>query len=819
MMLYDVDSGSIPTRYDHRIAANFDPSLPTIDGPDYIIAMPPPNVTGVLHIGHALVNTAQDALLRYHAVRGRNPVWLVGADHSGISGQLMLEKHLLARGITNATVGQKRAEMQIWKQDKIDTFVRQSHQMFLSADWSKGRFTLDPVFVDCVLETFVRLHKAGYIYRAKRLVYWDIALQTALSDLEVEMIEEQGMMYEIFYPGVDCDGITVATTRPETLFGDTAVAVHPDDPRYAHLIGKRVKVPLVDRAVPIVASTEILIDKGLGALKVTPAHGYVDHDIATQYNLEVLEVIDPQGRLMSGEFAGQDRELVKRLVIERLSALGLLSNSYSIMHSVPRGSRSHSKLEVLPTTQWFCRMDDLAAKALASLGQLQIHPESHRKMLVRWLEGIQPWCLSRQLWWGHRIPAWYDHTGKVYVCKTEAEAVQQAGTTNLKQDPDVLDTWFSSALWTIAGVPPTYQATDTLVTGNDILNAWVARMIMIGLFCDQALPFKQVVLLGLIKDKRGRKMSKTIGNVIDPISVVEKHGADALRLALLRDASPDKHEIRFAEEEVKTQCTFLTKIWNCIRLYLARSEIDVATGSTKSIEWDQHWLYQLSQINKSYHDAWDEFRFDVAYHELYVGIWDRFANCYLEGAKGMWGSSARETVRISLHLFLQMLYPFAPGFATCAAGYLGVKIFEKVELPVARSSPVMNGCVMLADRLRYIAKMLNVDRFQVCWNEADCTTLLSLLTRCKIVSCASVSDGWYMVVDDSMCAVYLEVKGVDRKKLEAVIAGIRVVLERLMRLKASHNEQTAPAVVQKTSNEMLRAEADLRLLEGLSEVC
>lgn len=823
----------IPPRYDPKqVAQAFNPQINLPTNKSYIIPIPPPNITGALHIGHALVMSAQDALLRYQAINGYQPVWLVGSDHSGISGQLMLEKALIAKGITNATLEQKQQEMEVWKAEKQEWFAEQSQKMFLLADWDKGRFTLDEAFAQCVTDVFVQLFDAGYIHRGKRLVYWDIQLQTAISDLEVEMIETEGEMHEIFYPGVDCEGITVATTRPETLFGDVAVAIHPDDTRYKHLIGKKVTLPLTSRHIPIIADKRCIQDKGTGAVKITPAHDHSDYAIGKDHELERIEVINQQGQMTLSELIhgihktnilkelnGQDRAIARKLTIEKLDLLGLLKKTEQISHSVPYGSRSQSRLEALLTTQWFCDMGKLAQNALAHLDKIEIYPKSQQKMMVRWLENIEPWCLSRQLWWGHRIPAWYDDDGNIFVGRTQQEAEQQAGTTELQQDCDVLDTWFSSALWTFAGVSEQHQPADTIITGHDILNAWISRMITLTLFYkeknapnkdpSQAIPFKKVVLLGLIKDKQGRKMSKTIGNVINPLTLIEKHGADALRLALLRDALPEKHEIRFSEHLVAAQNPFLTKIWNCIRLYLSRQNTTNPTTNPNNpitSAWNAHWLHELSSIRARYDFAWKEFRFADTYQEVYSGIWDKFANCYLEGAKKIWDTECNATVNISLKVFIQMLYPLAPGFASYAAQHLSMDIFE--EIPISRGAyhQTMAEHINIAEKLRWFAKVVQLREFSI---EGFDIPLLTGLTGLTLLR----NQEWHSIFGPVRAHITVD----NIPNIQKVLEKLRIKQEKLQQDQNQHNTRTPKAVIEKSKKETSEVQEQTELLNNLTK--
>lgn len=796
----------IDKRFDFRqIDVNFKHNLPT-GHLTYTTILPPPNLTGALHIGHALVFSVQDAILRYQAGLGHNTKWFAGTDHSGISGQLMFTKHLEQHNILPKSQAERDKLMSEWVCEKQDTIRSQADRMQLCMDWSDARFTLSDSFSNWVTQIFVKLFSAGYITRGTRLVYWDPKFQTALSDLEVDMIETQGTMHYIHYLGVDCEGITVATTRPETLFGDVAVAVHPDDTRYAHLIGRHVLVPIVGREVPIVGDTRCKQDKGTGAVKITPAHDFLDYAIGKDHNLESIQVIDKNCQMINCALEGQDRFVARSNTVNILRELGQLVREESITHTTPHGNRGGALLEVLPTAQWFCEMRELADCALQQLDQITIHPESQRKVLVSWLEHIEPWCISRQLWWGHRIPVWYDAHNRPFAAANKADAMQLArahygndATIELTQDPDVLDTWFSSALWSFAIGEYHNQPIvhDILTTGRDILNGWVARMIMLSIFHNGEVPFKTVLLTGLVRDGKGQKMSKTLGNVIDPADMIEKHGADATRLWLLSEVLPEKANICVSESTIELQSHLLTKLWNCVRYCLSKS-LTTTTNLRVQHPWNQYWIHRVQQIKQSVARDWAEYRIASLYQTIYHGLWDEFANCYLEGAKAIWNAETSYVASGLLREFLTMLHPLAPGITT--------ELLQHVPcntLPDVAYSGNVQDWIATAEIIRSFATLTKIQDFVVQGSQEVSIEVLCAITNCKLVA-YSDTEGLVRLIDTPVGSIYINQSAVNQAS-----AGILAKLDRItesisrnQKTQESFNAGTPQHVVAKKTGEL-----------------
>jgi valyl-tRNA synthetase len=555
--------------------------------PAFTLMIPPPNVTGKLHMGHALQSTLQDLLTRWKRMQGFNALWLPGTDHAGIATQLMVERALAAEGTSREELGRERflERMWEWKEQYQDNIRRQLMQLGASCDWSRERFTLDEGLNRAVREACVRLHAEGAINRGEYMVNWSPVLGTAISDLEVESKTVHGHLWHVAYPVEGSDErVVVATTRPETMLGDTAVAMHPDDERYRHLLGKAAVLPLVGRRLPFVADPAVDREFGTGLVKITPYHDPADFELAGRHGLPGIHVIDRRGRMTAeaGEgFAGLDRFEARERVVERLREGGWLVKVDDHVHNVGHSQRSDEPIEPLVSTQWFCDVSGMAERALEAArgGRLALVPEMWLKTWEHWLETIRPWCISRQLWWGHQIPAWYDTEGRCFVAHDLEEAARQAGVpaAELTQDPDVLDTWFSSALWPFStlGWPErtadldTFYPTDVLVTGHDILFFWVARMVMAGLHFTGEVPFHTVHLTGLVRDAEGVKMSKTKGNVLDPADLVAEYGADALRFTLAILDAPGR-DIPLDPERMAGYRAFGNKIWNATRFALSR---------------------------------------------------------------------------------------------------------------------------------------------------------------------------------------------------------------------------------------------------------
>ncbi len=635
----------------------------------FSIVIPPPNVTGSLHIGHALNNTLQDVLIRFERLRGKAALWLPGTDHAGIATQMVVERQLAAAGnVGRRDMGREAFVQRIWewKAESGGTIVNQLRRLGASCDWSRERFTLDEGLSRAVLKVFVTLHKQGLIYRDKRLVNWDPHFQTAISDLEVEQKEVEGAYYHLAYPladgvsydhpvtdeeGVETterrDYIVVATTRPETMLGDAAVAVHPEDPRYQSLIGKFVILPITGRRIPIIADDYADKDKGSGAVKITPAHDFNDFQVGKRHDLPLINVMDVHAAMagdIPAEFIGMDRFKARKAIVERAEAEGWLKAIEKTRHAVPHGDRSGVVIEPYLTDQWYVNAAELAKDALAAVedGRTVFEPKNWEKTYFEWLRNIEPWCISRQLWWGHRIPAWYDADGNVYVAETEAEAVAQAGGKPLTQDEDVLDTWFSSALWPFStlGWPDQtpdlerFYPTHTLVTGFDIIFFWVARMMMMGLHFTGKAPFQRVFINALVRDEKGQKMSKSKGNVMDPLVLIDEYGADALRFTLTA-MSGQGRDIKLSKQRIEGYRNFGTKLWNASRFCQMNEcalipDFDPASASLTLSRWIRG---EVARTKQAVTTALEACAFDDAANALYRFIWNVFCDWYLELAK------------------------------------------------------------------------------------------------------------------------------------------------------------------------------------------
>src|SRR5580765_4299019 len=572
---------------------NKDPNAPV-----FTIVIPPPNVTGSLHLGHALQHTMMDVLTRHKRMLGFRTLWLPGMDHAGISTQLMVTRRLKKEGLTRHDLGREKFVERVWqwKQEYGGQILNQLRREGASVDWTRFRFTMDEDLSRAVREAFVRLYEEGMIYRGNRIVNWCPNDQTVLSDLEVLRESQKGKLYYLRYPFVEGEGgVTVATTRPETMLGDTAVAVHPDDERYQNLIGRHVILPLVNREIPLIGDDYVESEFGTGAVKITPAHDPNDYEMGLRHNLEQVQVIDQFGRMTEAagaDFTGLDRYKARELVLEKLEALGLLEKVIDYEIAISKCERCKTVLEPLISTQWFCRMNQLRDLALAKIREdrkPQFVPQvPYEKVYSDWLENLRDWTISRQLWWGHQIPAWYTESGEVIVARTLEEAAEQAGTSELTQDQDVLDTWFSSALWPFStlGWPAetedlnTFYPTSVLVTARDIIFLWVSRMVMTGLKFMDKEPFADVYVTGTVLDKHGQRMSKTKQNGVDPLEVFDKYGVDATRLMLASIGSTDT---RWNEKQIESYRNFANKIWNAARFCLMNADVaESGAGATGS---------------------------------------------------------------------------------------------------------------------------------------------------------------------------------------------------------------------------------------------
>lgn len=674
----------------------FAPELPSSRSP-FVILIPPPNVTGKLHIGHALQFTLQDLVTRWRRMQGFNALWLPGTDHAGIATQVMVERELAREGVSRHQLGRQAflERMWAWKAQYSDNISRQAKALGASCDWSRERFTLDPMLSKAVRHAFVTLHEQDLIYRAYRLINWCPRCHTALSDLEVVHKEIDGGLWDFAYPLADGGEIVVSTTRPETMLGDTAIAVHPEDDRYRHLIGRRVRHPLLGRTFPVVGDP-VLVDPafGTGAVKVTPAHDPNDFATGERHGLERINILDEQGRINQhgGAFAGLDRFDARKAVLQALGDQGLRRGEKTHRHAVGHCQRCDTVLEPFLSLQWFVKAETLARPALEAVrsGEVALIPDFWVATYENWLENILDWCISRQLWWGHRIPAFYCEAGHTTVSEEDPAACPECGGP-VRQDEDVLDTWFSSALWPLStlGWPErsddlaAFYPTSLLITGFDILFFWVARMIMMGCHFTGKAPFAQVHLTGLVRDARGQKMSKTRGNVMDPLDLVRQYGADAVRFTLAALASPGR-DLPLDIQRMEGYRAFGTKLWNASRLvqmHLKGDEQDLAALDPGDLALPERWLLaELEATVAAVNRAWEQYRFDEGCRQLYQFVWNGFCDWYLEMSKpvlqdgdrdGRQAVAVRSVARGVLLEVLKLLHPVMPFITEEIAAHLG----------------------------------------------------------------------------------------------------------------------------------------------------
>ena len=699
---------------------------PAGDGAPYCIAIPPPNVTGRLHMGHAFQDTVMDLLIRYHRMRGHCTLWQVGTDHAGIATQMVVERQLAAAGKQRQEIGREAFEAEVWrwKARSGGDITAQLRRLGASTDWHRERFTMDETLSHAVREVFVRLYEEGLIYRGTRLVNWDPKLLTAISDLEVVSEEETGHLWHFRYPLVDGSGhLEVATTRPETMLGDSAVAVHPDDARYRHLIGQRVQLPLAQREIPIIADAYVDPEFGTGCVKITPAHDFNDYEVGLRHDLPQINIFTPDARINDAapqRFRGLDRFEARQRVVAELESSGLLGNVVDHKLMVPRGDRTGEVIEPYLTDQWYVRIAPLAEPAIAAVerGDIQFVPQNWERTYFEWMRNIQDWCISRQLWWGHRIPAWYDAAGNVYVARDETEVRSRYGldaALPLSQDEDVLDTWFSSALWPFStqGWPERtadlerFYPTDVLVTGFDIIFFWVARMIMMGLKFTGDVPFRQVYIHGLVRDQAGQKMSKSKGNILDPLDLIDGigleelvqkrteglmqpemapaietqtrrdypqgipgFGTDALRFTFASLATQGR-DVRFDLARIEGYRNFCTKLWNAARFVLMNCEGQAcAPGDAGELGAAERWIRgELGRTAAQIARAIEDYRFDFVAQSLYQFVWDRYCDWYIELAKitlndadtpASRQAAVRHTLVTVLEATLRMAHPVIP---------------------------------------------------------------------------------------------------------------------------------------------------------------
>ncbi|MGP0172444.1 valine--tRNA ligase [Pseudomonas sp. NCHU5208] len=718
-------------------------------GEPYTIMIPPPNVTGSLHMGHGFNNAIMDALIRFRRMQGRNTLWQPGTDHAGIATQMVVERQLAAQGIGRHDLGREKFLEKVWewKNQSGGTITRQIRRLGSSVDWSRERFTMDDGLSEAVKEAFVRLHDDGLIYRGKRLVNWDTKFHTAISDLEVENHDEKGSLWNLRYPLADGkktaegnDYLIVATTRPETMLGDSAVAVHPEDERYKALIGSYVELPLVGRRIPIIADDYCDPEFGTGCVKITPAHDFNDYEVGKRHNLPLINIFDKNAAVLAtaqvfnldgsvneqieanipAQFAGLDRFEARKQIVAAFEAAGLLEKIEDHALKVPKGDRSGTVIEPWLTDQWYVSTKPLAEKAIAVVesGEIQFVPKQYENMYFSWMRDIQDWCISRQLWWGHRIPAWYDEAGNVYVGRDEAEvrAKHNLGDAVLRQDEDVLDTWFSSGLWTFStlGWPQqtdflkTFHPTDVLVTGFDIIFFWVARMIMLSTHLTGQIPFKTVYVHGLVRDGQGQKMSKSKGNVLDPLDIVDgitldellekrtsgmmqpklaekiakqtkaefpegiaSYGTDALRFTFCSLATTGR-DVKFDMGRVEGYRNFCNKLWNAANFVIENTDGQDTGVNGEEVELSSVDRWIISQLQRTEAEVTrqlDAFRFDLATQALYEFVWDQYCAWYLELVKPvLWDENApierqrgtRRTLVRVLEVILRLAHPFMP---------------------------------------------------------------------------------------------------------------------------------------------------------------
>ncbi len=660
----------------------------------FVIVIPPPNVTGGLHLGHPLFVATEDLMIRYHRMKGEPTLWVPGTDHAGIATQLQVEKQLAKEGLTRTQLGREAFEKRMWqwKEQYGGQITHQIRRIGASCDWDRERFTLDEGLSRAVREAFVRLYEKGLIYRGPRMINWSPGLKTAVSDLEVEYSEEMGTLYYFKYPLADGsdDFIPVATTRPETILGDTAVAVHPEDPRYQRFVGKMVRVPVLGRDIPVVADEYVEREFGTGALKITPGHDPHDYEIGERHQLALINIMNPDATLNenAGPYQGMDRYAARKALWEEMRALGLVIKEEPYMMSVPRSQRGGEIVEPLVSTQWFVRMETLAqnAKAAVEAGEVTFVPDRFIKVFHNWMDNIQDWCISRQLWWGHRIPVWYcQDCGEVIVARETPERCPKCGSARLEQDPDVLDTWFSSGLWPFSSLgwpekTPDYEyfyPTSVLETGYDILFFWVARMIMDGVEFTGKAPFHTVYLHGIIRDEKGQKMSKTKNNAIDPLEVMDVMGTDALRFTLLVGSTPG-NDMNISVKKVEANRNFANKVWNIGRFVI--SAVDRA-GQKPLAEpvWTlpDSWIWaRLKQVVNSVNNLFENYQFGEAGKQVYEFFWSEFADWYLEASKRQLSEggdraffTAYGLARV-LDIMLRLLHPFTPFVTEALWGYL-----------------------------------------------------------------------------------------------------------------------------------------------------
>ena len=673
--------------YDEWLDQGYFKSSPNPDKKPFCIVLPPPNITGQLHMGHALDNTMQDILIRYKRMQGYNALWIPGTDHAAISTEVKVTNQLKDEGIDKKELGREKFLERTWqwKEEYGGTITSQLKKMGVSCDWDRERFTMDEGCSEAVEKVFLNLHKKGFIYRGSRIINWCPVCKTSLSDAEVEHEEQDGFFWHIKYPIVGTDRfLEIATTRPETLLGDTAIAVHPDDERYKDIVGKMCKLPLTDREIPIVADYYVDKEFGTGAVKITPAHDPNDFEVGKRHNLPELNIMNDDATInekYGGKYAGMDRYEARKAMVEDLKEQGYLVKVVPHSHNVGTHDRCHTTVEPMIKQQWFVKMEELAKPAIEAIknGDLKFVPERFDKIYLHWLENIRDWCISRQIWWGHRIPAYYcQDCGEVVVASEAPEKCLHCGCTHFKQDEDTLDTWFSSALWPFStlGWPHEtedldyFYPTNVLVTGYDIIFFWVIRMVFSGYAHTGKAPFNTVLIHGLVRDSQGRKMSKSLGNGIDPLDIIDQYGADALRMTLITGNAPG-NDMRFYNERVEASRNFANKVWNASRYILMNMEgKEITEPQAEDLGPADRWILSAcNNVVKDVTENLDKFELGIALSKIYDFIWDEFCDWYIELSKyaiyhadenPKSANAALWTLKKVLGDALKLLHPYMP---------------------------------------------------------------------------------------------------------------------------------------------------------------